>query len=52
MTRILYGERFGKQGNIRLGTSAIIFDEQQRVLLTKRTDNGHWCLPGGAMDSG
>ncbi len=52
MTQILYGERLGKQGKLRLGTSAIIFDENKRVLLTRRTDNGQWCLPGGAMDSG
>jgi len=52
MTQILHGNRFGKQGQLRLGCTAIIFDEQKRVLLTRRTDNGQWCLPGGAMDSG
>lgn len=52
MTQVLYGDRLGKQGQLRLGTSAILFDENQRVLLTCRTDNGQWCLPGGAMDSG
>lgn len=52
MTQILYGDRLGKQGQLRLGCTAIIFDENQRVLLTRRTDNGQWCLPGGAMDSG
>lgn len=52
MTQILYGERLGRQGQLRLGCTAIIFDEEKRVLLTRRTDNGQWCLPGGAMDSG
>ena len=52
MTQVLYGDRLGKEGRIRLGCTAIIFDENQRVLLTRRTDNGQWCLPGGAMDSG
>ena len=52
MTQILYGDRLGKQGKIRLGCSAAIFDEQGRVLLTKRKDNGQWCLPSGGMDSG
>jgi 8-oxo-dGTP pyrophosphatase MutT (NUDIX family) len=52
MTQILYGDRLGKQGQLRLGCTAIIFDENKRVLLTRRTDNGQWCLPGGAMDSG
>lgn len=52
MTQVLYGERLGRQGQLRLGCTAIIFDETRRVLLTKRADNGQWCLPGGAMDSG
>jgi 8-oxo-dGTP pyrophosphatase MutT (NUDIX family) len=52
MTQILYGERLGKQGKIRLGCSAAIFDGQGRILLTKRADNGQWCLPSGGMDSG
>jgi 8-oxo-dGTP pyrophosphatase MutT (NUDIX family) len=52
MTQVLYGERLGRQGQLRLGCTAIIFDEEKRVLLTRRTDNGQWCLPGGAMDSG
>ena len=52
MTKILYGNRIGAQGKIRLGCSAAIFDEQGRVLLTKRQDNGQWCLPSGGMESG
>ncbi len=52
MTQIIYGERIGRQGDIRLGCSAAIFDESGRVLLTRRTDNGQWCLPGGGMDPG
>ena len=52
MTQILYGDRVGKQGKIRLGCSAAIFDDQSRILLTKRADNGQWCMPGGGMDSG
>lgn len=36
----------------RVGANAVIFDEQGRVLLTKRQDNGLWCLPGGHMDLG
>lgn len=52
MTQILYGDRLGKEGKIRLGCSAAIFDGQGRILLTKRTDNGQWCMPGGGMDSG
>jgi ADP-ribose pyrophosphatase YjhB (NUDIX family) len=52
MTQVLYGERLGRQGKLRLGCSAAIFDEQRRVLLTRRTDNGQWCLPGGAVEAG
>jgi len=52
MTQILHENRIGKQGKIRLGCSAAIFDEQGRVLLTQRKDNGQWCLPGGGMDPG
>jgi ADP-ribose pyrophosphatase YjhB (NUDIX family) len=52
MTQILYGKRLAKQGKIRLGCSAAIFDEQGRVLLTKRQDNGQWCLPSGGVEPG
>lgn len=52
-TQVLYGERLGKQGKLRLGCGAIIFDEKrEKVLLTRRADNGRWCLPGGVMESG
>lgn len=52
MTQILYGPRLGREGKIRLGTSAIIFNSEGKFLLTQREDNGQWCLPGGAVESG
>ena len=53
MAKLVYGERIGKHANIRVGCSAMIFDDtRQKVLLTRRTDNGRWCLPGGGVDSG
>jgi len=52
MTQVLYGPRLGKEGKIRLGCSAAIFNEHGRILLTRRADNGQWCLPGGRMESG
>ncbi len=52
MTQVLYGPRLGKEGKLRLGCSATIFDEGGRVLLTRRADNGQWCLPSGGMESG
>lgn len=53
MTQVLYGSRLGKEGQLRLGCSAVIFDETRtKALLTRRADNGLWCIPGGAMESG
>jgi ADP-ribose pyrophosphatase YjhB (NUDIX family) len=53
MTQVLYGERLGKNGELRIGCSATLFDEDhQKVLLTRRMDNGLWCLPGGHMEPG
>lgn len=34
------------------GAAAIIFNDQGEVLLQKRSDNGFWGLPGGAIDPG
>ena len=53
MSQVLYGPRLGKEGQLRVGCSATIFDEtREKVLLTQRMDNGRWCLPGGHMESG
>ncbi|GAA2387039.1 hypothetical protein Cme02nite_21580 [Catellatospora methionotrophica] len=35
-----------------LGARGVIRDEQGRVLLIKRTDNGYWAFPAGAMELG
>ncbi len=52
-TQILRGERIGKLGRIRTGCSAAIFDaNREKILLTRRSDNGLWCLPGGGIDPG
>ncbi|MFN8413611.1 MAG: NUDIX domain-containing protein [Anaerolineales bacterium] len=52
-TEVLYGPRLGKEGVLRIGCSAVLFDKtREKVLLTQRTDNGRWCLPGGGMESG
>ena len=52
MTQIIYGDRIGAQGKLRIGCSAAIFDESGCVLLTKRRDNGQWCLPSGGVEPG
>ena len=42
-----------RRSDIAPGAAAIIFDEtKERVLLTRRSDIGRWCLPGGGMDPG
>jgi len=33
-------------------TTAVVTDEQDRILLVKRRDNDLWALPGGGMDLG
>ena len=53
MSKLVYGDRIGKDGQLRPGCSAIIYGEtKEKVLLTRRSDNGRWCLPGGGMDPG
>ena len=52
-TRILLGDRIARQGELRLGCSAVIYDPKgERFLLTRRSDNGQWCLPSGRVEAG
>jgi ADP-ribose pyrophosphatase YjhB (NUDIX family) len=53
MTQIIRGNRAAKAGTVRVGCAAVILDpSRQKVLLTRRADNGQWCLPGGGMEPG
>lgn len=53
MAKIITGHRVGQNGTIRVGCSAIIFDQhREKILLTRREDNNQWCLPSGGMESG
>jgi len=53
VAKLFHGERIGETGQILVGCSAVIFDPTgQEVLLTRRADNGRWCLPGGRMEPG
>jgi ADP-ribose pyrophosphatase YjhB (NUDIX family) len=53
MAKLIYGDRIGATAHLRVGCSATIFDvARERILLTRRTDNGRWCLPGGAVEAG
>jgi 8-oxo-dGTP pyrophosphatase MutT (NUDIX family) len=49
----VFGDRIAKNGELRLGCSAVIFDPaREKILLTQRTDNEQWCLPGGRIEAG
>src|SRR5215203_2876265 len=52
--RILKGHRIGKGTSLMVGCAAVIFESpaRNRILLTRRADNGKWCLPGGRMEPG
>lgn len=53
VAKLIYGQRIGKLAKLTPSCAAVIFDAtRQSVLLTRRSDNGQWCLPGGAMDPG
>jgi 8-oxo-dGTP pyrophosphatase MutT (NUDIX family) len=53
MAKLLYGDRIGRDCPLKVGCAAVIFDATRRkILLTQRSDNGRWCLPGGAMEPG
>ena len=42
----------GMPTSLGLGANAIIFDDDGRILLEKRSDNGWWGLPGGHVEIG
>ncbi|MBN8210924.1 NUDIX domain-containing protein [Bacillus sp. NTK071] len=42
----------GNEKVIMVVSGAFIFDEENRVLMQKRTDNGQWGFPGGFMELG
>jgi ADP-ribose pyrophosphatase YjhB (NUDIX family) len=41
-----------KANSIVVAVTVFVLDEQDRVLLIRRTDNGLWAVPGGAQDFG
>lgn len=41
-----------RANSLVVGSSAIVVDHRNRILLQRRTDSGNWALPGGAMDIG
>lgn len=53
MTYVLQGKNISKQGKLRFGCSATLFNpDRTEILLTRRSDNGMWCLPGGMFEAG
>lgn len=42
----------GTRTLILVGAGVLIFDPQDRLLLLRRNDNGHWAVPGGMMEPG
>jgi 8-oxo-dGTP pyrophosphatase MutT (NUDIX family) len=53
VAKLIFGERIGKSASLKVGAAAVIFDTtRQKVLLTQRTDNARWCLPGGGVEAG
>ena len=42
----------GNQPLIMVGATVLVLDTQNRLLLMKRSDNGNWGVPGGAMELG
>jgi len=53
MAKVLRGDRVAKLGKVTLGCSAALFDStRQKLLMTRRSDNGRWCMPGGRVDPG
>lgn len=53
MPQWLEGNRIARDSRIALCACAVVFDpSHQKVLLTRRSDSGRWCLPGGHMEPG
>jgi 8-oxo-dGTP pyrophosphatase MutT (NUDIX family) len=53
MVKLIQGERVGKDGQLRVSSLVAIFDKaKEKILLTRRRDNGRWCLPGGGIEPG
>lgn len=42
----------GERTLLFVGARAVVRDDAGRVLLIRRSDNGHWAVPAGAMELG
>jgi len=53
MATIIEGKGIGAEVALKIGCAAAILDvSKEKLLLTRRSDNAQWCLPGGGMDPG
>jgi 8-oxo-dGTP pyrophosphatase MutT (NUDIX family) len=53
LVKLIHGYRASRDGTLVVACAAVLFDPpQERILLTRRADNGRWCLPGGRMEAG
>ena len=52
MAHVIAGDRVGRQGKLGIGCSGTGFDDERRLLLLRRSDNGRWAVPGGYMEPG
>lgn len=53
MAKLIFGPRIAAGAPLLVGCSAVLFDPTgDKVLLTRRADNGQWVLPGGGLELG
>ncbi len=53
MATLIQGDGVGKAGKIRTSSLVAIFNaDHTKILLTRRQDNGRFCLPGGGIEPG
>lgn len=45
-------EKVGQAPILMIGVAGVVINAQGEVLLQRRSDNGEWALPGGALDPG
>lgn len=50
-TQVSHGSRIARGARQKIGASVAVMHEG-RLLVTRREDNGLWCLPGGGVDAG
>ncbi len=50
-TQIERGQRITRGARQKIGASVAVMQDG-KLLVTRRTDNGLWCIPGGGVDAG